>query len=51
MKKKINRYNKLCEKCLNNCKQSPDKILLGCPNYQFKPQQLEIKFKFPKKEK
>jgi len=48
-KKEERKINKLCVKCINDCKQSSDTILLGCPNYQFKPQQMEFKFKFPKK--
>ena len=47
-KKKINR---LCVKCINKCKQTEETILLGCPNYEFKPQQLEIIFKYPKRKK
>jgi|APSaa5957512622_1039677.scaffolds.fasta_scaffold32809_4 hypothetical protein len=44
-------YNKLCLKCELKCKQNADIILLGCPNFIKKPQQIEIKFSFPKKGK
>jgi len=44
---KMNReINKLCIKCTRKCKQSAETLLLGCPNFEMKPQQLEIKFSF-----
>lgn len=49
MKKKPAEINKLCAKCERKCKQSAETILLGCPNFSFKPQQLEINFKYSKK--
>jgi len=36
--------NKLCLRCLNACKQSEQVLLLHCPRYEYKPEQLEIKF-------
>jgi len=51
MKNKEKKINKLCQRCVNKCKQSADAILLSCPNYEYKPQQLEFKFSFRKKRK
>jgi len=49
--KEERKINRLCQKCIHDCKQSADVILLGCPNFEYKPQQLEFKFKYPKKRK
>ncbi|HCX72626.1 MAG TPA: hypothetical protein DHM37_02825 [Candidatus Cloacimonas sp.] len=43
--------NKLCKKCIHNCKQTFEVILLGCPNFEYKSQQLEFKFVYPKRVK
>jgi hypothetical protein len=36
-------YNSICEKCLRSCKQAPQVQVLGCPKFDPKPVQLEIK--------
>ncbi len=41
--------NKLCENCELTCKQLATTILLGCPHFVKKPQQIEIKFSYPRK--
>ncbi len=45
MEQKNNKdINKLCAKCMKKCKQSAEVILLTCPNFEQRPEQLEIKF-------
>ena len=46
MSEKIKEINKLCIKCTHKCKQSVEIHLLGCPHFEMKPQQLEIRFSF-----
>jgi len=40
--------NKLCEKCLNKCKQQKTVTLVSCPSFVPKPKQLFFKFKYNK---
>ncbi len=47
MKKKTKEiivYNDLCLKCKHDCKQLKVTELLTCPNFEWKEEQLEIKF-------
>ena len=48
MKKEPQEQNKLCKKCLYNCRQSKDITLINCPKFKPKPQQLVFKFKLRK---
>jgi hypothetical protein len=48
-KKEIQSINKLCLRCAKKCKQSGDVTLFICPNYEYKPQQLELKFRYRRK--
>jgi len=48
-KKDKKKINKLCSTCYKKCKQSAEVILLGCPNYEYEPQQLELKFRYRRK--
>ena len=50
-KKEIQKINKLCLKCSKKCKQSAEVTLFICPNYEYKEQQLELKFRYYKKKK
>ncbi len=50
-KKNKPKINKLCSKCYNKCKQSADVILFSCPNYEYEPQQLELKFRYYRRRK
>lgn len=36
-------YNRVCERCLRECKQKKDIKLLTCPRFKPKAVQLEIK--------
>jgi len=44
MKKEETKINKLCERCLRKCKQSEGSLLVNCPKYMYKPQQLVFDF-------
>jgi len=51
MKTKVREFNSLCQRCLNKCKQTKEIKLLGCPDYEKKPQQLQFNFSYRKKKK
>jgi|GEM_PF-6700016 hypothetical protein len=48
MADKNQEINKLCEKCIKECKQPYNAMLIACPNFKKKPKQLEFQFKFRK---
>jgi len=43
--------NYLCEQCRRNCKQEASVKVLGCRLFLGKPQQMELRFNGPAKEK
>jgi hypothetical protein len=48
MLEKNNSTNNLCCKCVKECKQPYNVVLVVCPKFKKKPQQLEFKFKYKK---
>jgi hypothetical protein len=44
-KPKEPKYNVLCTRCRNKCKQAEKTKLMACPNFDAKEIQLEFKFK------
>ena len=42
------KYNKICEECVNECKQFADILLISCRKFVQAPTQMEINFDSPK---
>jgi len=47
-KKELGEINILCEKCSRKCKQNKETLLVSCPKFKQKPQQLTFNFKYEK---
>lgn len=42
------KYNKLCERCENKCKQAAHLTIISCPDFVPKPVQLTVPLVFPR---
>ena len=47
-KKESFEINTLCEKCSRKCKQNKETLLVSCPKFKQKPQQLTFNFSMKK---